>query len=48
MEREFILQKDTIPEIIADASNQVSQSSFEGFARYSVKRFDNCLVGRPI
>jgi transposase len=48
VKREFILKKDTIPQIIAEASNQAAQSSFEGFARYSVKRFDDCLAGRPI
>jgi len=48
VKREFVLKKDTIPQIIADARNQVVQSSFEGFTRYSVKRFDDCLAGRPI
>ncbi|KAG1137510.1 hypothetical protein G6F38_011255 [Rhizopus arrhizus] len=48
VKREFILRKDTIPEIIADASNQVPQPPFEGFARYSVKRFDDCLASHPI
>lgn len=48
VEREFILKKETIPEIIADASNQVSQSFFEGFVRYSAKRFNDCFAGRPI
>lgn len=44
----MVLKKDTIPEIIVNASNQVAQSSFEGFARNSVKCFDDRLVGRPI
>ncbi|KAI8087150.1 hypothetical protein BDF21DRAFT_320125, partial [Thamnidium elegans] len=48
VKREFVLKKDTIPQIVADASNQVAQSSFEGFAHYSVKHFDDCLAGRPI
>ncbi|CEP12412.1 hypothetical protein [Parasitella parasitica] len=48
VKREFILKKDIIPQIIADASNRVSLSSFEGFARHSVKRFDDCLAGLPI
>lgn len=48
VKREFVLKKDTIPQIIADASNQVAQSSFEGFARYSTRRFDDCLAGHPI
>jgi len=37
VKREFIYsKKDAIPQIIADASNQVAQSYFEGLARYSV------------
>jgi transposase len=48
VKRKFILKKDTIPQIIADASNQVAQSSFEGFARYSTRYFDDCLADHPI
>jgi hypothetical protein len=48
VKREFILRKDIIPEIIADASNQVAQPSFEGLARCSVKRFDDRLAGTII
>ncbi|KAI8971371.1 hypothetical protein BDB01DRAFT_704412, partial [Pilobolus umbonatus] len=43
VKREFILKKDTIPQTIANASNQVAQSSFEVLARYSTRRFDDCL-----
>jgi hypothetical protein len=32
---------------VADASNQVVQSSFEEFTHYSVKRFEEYLTGRP-
>ncbi|KAG1135061.1 hypothetical protein G6F37_007927 [Rhizopus arrhizus] len=48
VKRKFILKKDTIPQIIADASNQVAQSSFKGFARYSTRYFDDCLADHPI
>lgn len=48
VKREFILNKDTLPQVITDACNQVATSSFEGFASYSVKRFDDCLAGLPI
>ncbi|KAI9363283.1 hypothetical protein BD770DRAFT_305597, partial [Pilaira anomala] len=48
VKRKFMLKKDTTPRIIADAINQVAQSSFEGFARYSTRRFDDCLASRPI
>lgn len=48
VKREFIYsKKDAISQIIADVSNQVAQP-FEGFARYSVKRFADCLAGYPI
>lgn len=33
--QDFILKKDAIPQIIADAINEVAQSSFEEFALYS-------------
>lgn len=46
--REFMLKKDIIPQIITDASNRILLSSFEGFVRNSVKRFDDCLASRPI
>lgn len=48
VKREFILKKDIIPHIITDASNRILLSSFEGFVRNSVKRFDDCLASRPI
>ncbi|KAI8636105.1 hypothetical protein BD408DRAFT_422747 [Parasitella parasitica] len=32
------------PQTIADVSNQVAQSSFEGFVRYSTRCFDDCLA----
>lgn len=48
VKREFMLKKDTLPAVIADSINNVLPSSFEGFARYSVKRFSDCLNGRPI
>lgn len=48
VKREFVLKKDTLPQIIADASNKVLESSFEGFARHSVKRFADCLQCLPI
>jgi transposase len=37
VKRECILKKYTIPQMIADASNQVAQSSFEEFASYSTR-----------
>lgn len=48
VKREFITKKDTLPDKIADACNSVLPSSFEGFARYSVRRFDDCLNSLPI
>ncbi|GAA5810908.1 hypothetical protein MFLAVUS_004336 [Mucor flavus] len=45
---EFILKKDTLPAKIGDACNGVLPSSFEGFARYSVRRFDDYLNCLPI
>lgn len=48
VKREFILKKDTLPAKIGDACNSVLPSSFEGFARYSVRRFDDCLNCLPI
>lgn len=46
--REFVLKKDILPQVITDACNRVLASSFEGFARYSVRLFDDCLTSRPI
>jgi transposase len=48
VKREFIIKKDTLPQIIAYSSNRVLMSSFEGFARHSVRRFADCLAGLPI
>lgn len=48
VKREFVLKKDILPQVIADACNGVLVSSFEGFARYSIKRFDDCLASHPI
>jgi hypothetical protein len=46
--KEFIVKKDTIPQIIADTRNQAAQLSFESFARYLVKCYDDCLTDCPI
>ncbi|CEP16413.1 hypothetical protein [Parasitella parasitica] len=48
VKREFVLKKDTLPQVITTACNEVLVSSFEGFARYSVNRFADCLEGQPI
>lgn len=48
IKRQFVLEKHTLPQKICDACNDVPVSAFQGFARYSVKRFDDCLNGRPI
>lgn len=47
VERGLYLKRILLPQMIADASNKVTQSSFEGFVRYSNRRFDDCLAGHP-
>ena len=49
VKREFVIKKDTLPAKIANACNSVLPSYFECFlARYSVRRFDDCLNCLPI
>lgn len=48
VKRGLCLRRILLSQIIADASNQATQSFFEGFACYSTRRFADCLAGHPI
>jgi transposase len=48
VKREFVLKKDNLPKHIKVGTENIPESAFRGFARYSVKRFNDCLNLQPI
>jgi transposase len=48
IKREELLQEETLSSRIRDACNSILLSDLQGFCRYSVARFDDCLNKRKI
>ena len=48
LKRVKLLDEETLTMRIRDACNNVLISDLQGFCRYSTKKFDDCLDGKPI
>ena len=48
VKREALLKEETLSSKIRDACNHVLLSDLQGFCRYSVARFDDCLNRKPL
>lgn len=48
LKRERLLKEETLSSRIAEACNNIYLSDLQGFCRYSVSKFQDCLEGKPL
>lgn len=48
LKREKLLKEETLTSRITEACNNIYISDLQGFCRYSVSKFNDCLEGKPL